>query len=384
MSGSQRSRVLVLCAVTAIAFLLGEIALRITLPSHYYVWPPHLHQVFRPYEEAMPGIRGTSEFITNATGIRGDELLATHTYRILAVGGSTTECLYLDQRETWPHLLQQALNDHAADQHVWVGNVGMSGRSTRHHITAIQYLPLTEMKIDVIVLLAGINDLSRRLSQDTAYDPDYLSRPQAAKTLLFETFSGGNQPYPDADLFFKKTATWRLIKQVAMLASKDGVQDESGRIYLVWREHRRAAREIRARLPDLDAARSEYRRNIDRIIDLARERSIRVILLTQPTMWKTDLPERLSSLLWFGGVGDFQKERGNPYYSIEALERGMRDYNDTLLAVCRERQVECVDLAASLPKDTTVFYDDAHFNESGARKTAAILADYLLTHRQAS
>jgi len=31
-----------------------------------------------------------------------------------------------------------------------------------------------------------------------------------------------------------------------------------------------------------------------------------------------------------------------------------------------------------MEKDTTVFYDDAHFNESGARKVAEALSKYLL------
>jgi hypothetical protein len=46
--------------------------------------------------------------------------------------------------------------------------------------------------------------------------------------------------------------------------------------------------------------------------------------------------------------------------------------------VCRERGLECVDLAAKLPRDTSVFYDDCHFNESGARRVAEVLAEHLL------
>jgi hypothetical protein len=95
-------------------------------------------------------------------------------------------------------------------------------------------------------------------------------------------------------------------------------------------------------------------------------------------MWKADLPQSLDSLLWLGGIGDFQRERNRPYYSAAALERGMKAYNDTLLRVCRERQIECLDLSSTLEKDSTVFYDDVHFNESGARKIAETLTNYLL------
>lgn len=56
----------------------------------------------------------------------------------------------------------------------------------------------------------------------------------------------------------------------------------------------------------------------------------------------------------------------------------MAAFNDTLLNVSQNRHLECVDLASMLEKDTIVFYDDAHFNESGSQKVAMILSEYLL------
>jgi len=53
-------------------------------------------------------------------------------------------------------------------------------------------------------------------------------------------------------------------------------------------------------------------------------------------------------------------------------------YNKATLRVCEERGIHCLDLASALPKDDSVFYDDVHFNESGAGKIANILAQYLL------
>jgi lysophospholipase L1-like esterase len=76
-------------------------------------------------------------------------------------------------------------------------------------------------------------------------------------------------------------------------------------------------------------------------------------------------------------VGDFQNERGKKYYSVEALSDGMSQYNDKLIEVCKARGVEYIDLASRLPKDTTAFYDDAHFNESGAKMVAEAIFEYL-------
>jgi lysophospholipase L1-like esterase len=339
--------------------------------------PPRHKVIFRPQPGIMPGVSGDSNFYINSNGVRGDEFTAQDTYRIMAVGGSTTECSYLDQPETWTQLLQETLNRNTRNQKVWVGNGGLSGTTTRHHLVAMQYLPLREMKINAVILLIGINDLSVRLSHDKDYDPNFLEKPEIKKELLYRTFSGTYHIYPE-DPLYKKTALWQMLRQAKQMMSREHIEDEDGRIYITWREHRRRASEMRDAPPDLSSALEEYARNINMIIDLAQEKSVRPILMTQPTMWRTGLPQDLSALLWLGGVGDFQKESGKPYYSVTALEKTMKAYNDTLLRVCRERSLECLDLAALVEKDTTVFYDDVHFNESGARKVAEALSKYLI------
>ncbi len=375
------SKLLLFCFSLVVAFALCEGALQLVLRSiqstGYYIWPPRIKTVFKPSPDVMPGVSGDSEFIINSQGVRGDELAPQHTYRILAVGGSTTICGYLDQSETWPQLLQETLNRNMRNREVWVGNGGVSGTTTRHHLMALQHIPLKEMKIDAIILLMGINDFSKRLSHDKDYDPNFLGRPEAKKELLAETFTGTYDTYSE-DPFYKRTATWQLLRRTKRLMSKEHVEDVDGRIYITWREHRRRATEMRDELPDLSSALGEYAKNINGMIDIAQEKSTRLIFMTQPAMWKPGLPQNLEALLWLGGIGDFQKESGKSYYSAAALEKGMKAYNDTLVRICRERQVECLDLAAMLEKDTTVFYDDVHFNEGGARKVAETLSRYML------
>ena len=94
-------------------------------PQQFYVRRPNLRRTFSPLEDVMPGVRGPTRFITNSLGIRGDEFAESQQYRILAVGGSTTECVYLDQDRAWPSLIQRILAE-ATGLRVWVGNVGIS------------------------------------------------------------------------------------------------------------------------------------------------------------------------------------------------------------------------------------------------------------------
>ena len=106
----------------------------------------------------MPGIEGESRFTVNSLGIRGPELPPREAaYRILCVGGSTTECLYLDDTESWPHLLMEMLSQQRYRQPVWVGNIGMSGYSTVHHLKFLSEDDLRK-QIDCVLFMVGAND----------------------------------------------------------------------------------------------------------------------------------------------------------------------------------------------------------------------------------
>jgi hypothetical protein len=262
---------------------------------------------------------------------------------------------------------------------VWVGNVGKGGITTRHHILQLKHFLRQYPGIDAIIMLVGINDFSRRLAEDVNYDPCFLDKPGCEEKLLLEAFSllpvGRNWALP----YYKRTALWHLARKFKYrMFSLGQIQDIKGNYLVEWRKYRKDAVVIRNVLPDLSSALEEYSRNINTIIDMAQKKSVRPIFVTQPFLWRPDLPQHFKDLLWFGGIGKFGQEEEREYYSVEALAAGMKMYNETLMKICNERQIECFDLASFVTKDTTVFYDDCHFNTSGAEKIATILARYML------
>ena len=370
----------------SVALIVSEIAFSALFrpDTRYYVFPPNLHRAFKPMPYAMPGIEGISRFITNSQGIRGDEFLADDAYEILTVGGSTTACVYLDQSECWPYLLQQKLNQDQHQHKVWVGSVGKSGLNTQHHVVQMKYLLNQYPNIDAVTVLVGINDFLVRLAKGENYDPHFLDRPGAEDELVSTIFARFPERKQRTLPWYKRTALWRVAKAIKTgktlwhlernLTHRENVEDEAGRWYVEERKKRRLAA-LKKDLPPLTSALEEYSRNINTLIQLARDRSIRIIFLTQPSMWKPGLSKESSNLCWMG-ASHYEKE----YYSIEALATGMKMYNRTLLKVCKAQQIECLDLASLLPRDTSSFYDDAHFNERGAEKVAGILAHYMMQH----
>lgn len=365
-----------------IALVLGEVGIRtyysIKDKNHkYYVWPPNLRKVFKPTPGTMPGVNGIAHFNVNSDGIRGDEISSGQQYRILTIGGSTTECLFLDQEKSWPYALQNKLNSLHLGQ-VWVGNIGKSGLSTREHYMHMKYILPQYSGIDAVVILAGCNDLTRRLIEDKKYDPYFLDHYEYWKQRIINgAFS--ETPYYKGRYRFRsgyydELATVSLIKQsMAMYSKRAMIQDEAGNMFVNLRNIRKEATTIVDDLPDLTSGLEEYKKNLNAIIDMAQSRSVRIVFMTQPSVWKKNMTKLEKDLLWYGWIDSLKSKR---YYSETALMRGMRAYNDALLQVCRDRGVECIDLANILPKESAMFYDDVHFTDKASLITADLLSNY--------
>jgi lysophospholipase L1-like esterase len=381
---AQRALAVMLSVFLAIGLM--EIALRIALPARkkFYVWPPSTVQLTNPDPKHMPGVSGPARFTVNAVGARGRELGPEPEHRILAVGGSTTECAYLDDGETWTALVAAALPRTADGRPVWIGNIGKSGHTSRDHVVQLKRYAPQIPKLDTVTVLVGVNDVTSTLAQDPWPTPAPITDAAAERQQFRKAFvitPGRIQDAGFDEPAYKHTVLYQMAKRVsARLASRRATrglaQDEFGAVYGTWREHRRGGR-IRDRAPDLAGPLAEYRRNLETLADLAAARSLRLVLITQPTLWRADLSKAELDLLWLGGVGDFQQEPGHDYYSAAVLAETMARFNDVLLDVCRARNLPCLDLAAKLPKNTTIFYDDCHYTEAGSGVVAEIVAAHL-------
>jgi hypothetical protein len=106
--------------------------------------------------------------------------------------------------------------------------------------------------------------------------------------------------------------------------------------------------------------------------DLAAAARVRLVFVTQPSAWRDGMSDAEERLLWFGWLG----RDGRSYFTTRALGRAMARYNGTLLEVCRERGLDCVDAARMIPRDTTALYDDVHFNDHGSLLCARVLVSH--------
>jgi len=366
-----------------LSIIISEMILHILLSrySKYYVYYPNLRKTFNPLPGIMPGIEGKANFYVNSEGIRGKEFSDDQVYRILVMGGSTAECIYLDQdTENWAFLLEHKLNT-LKKLKVWIGNIGRSGHNTRDHILQFRYIIPQLPKIDMVILLVGQNDFMCRLIKDESYDPEFTESIDFEEKQIPHAFS----LYPQGEQskeFYKNLAIWRFLRRlkyriIRRFFRKSELINDAGKQILEWRRKRQAAKRFLDKLPDLTSGLKEYEYNLNKIIRLSREYSVRLLFLTQPFMWHKDMSEDELKLLQSGGKGDFRGKWLDEYYTPEALARGLDLYNKKLIEICKKEHIEYIDLATKLPKDISAFYDDVHYNENGSRIIAEIIYNYL-------
>lgn len=353
-------RILLIGYSTLLALAAGEGALMLLQVSASPVNGPwtRMHRVMQ-VESSLPGIGGRVEFTTNSLGLRGPEVdLDEVDTRILCVGGSTTECLYVTDDETWPTLLGAGLSKRTGTN-VFVGNAGKSGHWTGHHRHLLEHYEPAD-RFDCVVVLCGINDLGRLLRDD--YE-------ECRKRVPEETLAGGKTIGP----YYRRLAIVRKTREFLRAFRRDrAVQDPSGK----WQDRQAqkraqilAANTIDSAPGKLNSAVERYAEDLKSIIDVGRRRDLKLVFVTQPTLWRADLPKRLEIQL--------VQHTDDGAHSVRVLSEAMDAFNQTMRDVCRKERVDCCDLAARLPHDDGVFYDGCHFNVRGCRLVAEELALFL-------
>jgi lysophospholipase L1-like esterase len=297
---------------------------------------------------------------------------------MLAVGGSTTECGGVDDAKVWTHLLAASLPQALDGRRAWVGNVGRDGTTTRDHVLHVKYLLQEYPRIDVVLALVGVNDMASALRQGWRYhSPPSVAEPGAERAQAHHAFAVV-PAFLEAP-WYKRTALWGVARRAKLKWQSDrAITLPNGRLAGLEpaRLRRRTIGAAIESLPPLDQPLFEYRRNLNAMADLVAAQGARLVLVTQPSVWRDRMTDAEQRRLWFGWLGaDWSSSQA--YFTPSALARAMAAYNRALLDVCRRRGLDCIDPSDVLPRDSTVFLDDVHFTELGSRLLAQTLAAHL-------
>jgi GDSL-like lipase/acylhydrolase family protein len=361
--------------------VLAELVLRVIFPapSGYFAMTPNLKATFSAQLHAK-GVGGAAVFKVNSMGFRSREWSTNRAseYRIICLGGSTTESLLNDQDRIWTTLLENRLGQLPDGRRTWVGNMGKAGLASKHHLVQLKHLDLYDP--DLIVLLVGSSDFMSRLKLGDS-NPTLADQSEDERTLEEQAFAAlpdeflWDQPFT----WYRSTRLWRRMSVLfgRSVLSGSEKQDQYGLSLESWRAMRAGGKRS-DKLPPLETSLDSYERTLRQIVSIAQNSGAPIVLMTQPSIWRAGLTDEEKGQLWMGGVGDFRDVPGSLYYEPEALERGIDAYNQRLLQVCRDTTAHCIDLAKTVPKSTDYFYDDEHFTDRGQAFVAERVAEGVL------
>lgn len=376
MSG-RLSNLLVAVGATVVGLILAEIGLRALAPvPDPYEWlkepqepvNQYVRSAFEPntslateVEPGLPGMSGKNRFTIDNMGFRGPDLILPKPageYRVFLVGGSTTEGLYLDDRDSFDARTASALRAKAPQGlEVRVYGAGKSGDRSDDHVSMIVHRIL-HLEPDVIVVFAGINDLRAsifgydylhyRIGEQTR---GRLGASQLLRLLAYETQLGRRLHY-----LLDRTRPPSRQEQLERITLRSSVRSAVA-------ERRAAGAAPGPVTPDVDA----YRRNLQTIVGAARAHGVGLVLMTQQTTWPSHEDPETEAWQWMqlGPSGT---------YAAADLIAGMDRLNEAVRELAREHGVPLYDLACQLPPTLEFFYDDVHFNVRGAEAAGEGLA----------
>jgi lysophospholipase L1-like esterase len=348
--------------ITLLLLVIVEITLSFfkLFPSDYYTGTPNSDFVWKINSDEIIGINQDSKVIFDEFGARSISDFKASKYKIAVFGGSTTACFALTQSKTWTALLKNKLGNS-----YWVGNFGRPGNSTNHHVLQFQHIlekaELNEVK--TVLIMQGVNDLVGYLISPERY---INSTNQQLMPVAFQHVPDFNIP------FYKKLTLYKLARRAKKNISfyfnhKDYLTKTVNDVKRLRKDSK-----LINTLPELITGLAHYEKNTQQLIDLAKEKNIRLIFISQATMWKPNLQEKYERLMITSGFAN-----NEAFYSTEAFYNGMEVFNQTLKTVCEKNNTDFINL--QLPKTTASFYDDFHFNESGAQLASEQIASYLMT-----
>ncbi len=314
-------------------------------------------------------IAGLDPVITirrNGLGFRGPDRPVNFTAcrTILTVGGSTTECRYLSEGDTWPDHLRTCLQKglQAGADSIWVNNAGLDGHSTFGHLILMNDY-LLELRPDLVLMMVGLNEIGRSDLVDQEFE-------NVKKGLQLHSVEG----------FFKSLGNYSEIVSIVLnlyryerakskgvthrtfdLRSLNTIEEPPQVIAAVLEKHRRRFLQ-------------PYEQRLRKLIELAQGHGIELVLITQPALYG-DVRDDVTGVDLRSA--NFNGKSGHLNCAILQL------YNQVTARVGLATGSLVIDLAEKMPKSSRLYYDTVHFSKQGARAVAAIVCADLQAHWQA-
>lgn len=374
---------LALAALLPVAFVLSEIGARLWLRvrNRYYLWAPHRRTLQVLDQGSLPGLPELARFEVNKDGERGDEppAEAWEAYRILVLGGSSTECRYIDQKSSWPAVVQQFLNqpeslDLLRARRAHVGNIGRSLTTCRHLKAILERVLPRYDQVDAIVLMVGASDVVHWLA-------DGAGREKEEKPIredeLFEEQPSGPFGWTPGTLALRRVLASGLRKLVRRMETHRGAGRGVGRA----RKARAAAEKLIDTLPDPAPLLAHFDAHFRALVRLAQEEA-QTVIVVRPCWARGGVGQDAPENGWMFADGDLKTGKVERWYTQRVADRLLEMVERRISTVARELGVAEIDPKLLVDASAEHFYDVGHLTPAGCAIVGNSIAQAVLRERR--
>ena len=297
-------------------------------------------------ESGFPGINGRQTVTTDLKGFRTTKNIQydkADTFRVFAIGGSTTEQIHLDDKKTWTHLLQQDLSDYLSSN-VEVINTGVSGLRADHHLATLKFI--SQCYPDLVIFLVGINDWNKHI-ESNFHNPLSINLKTLDETWIGQLIMSSKDYFTSVDDDQYETK----INGASYMDNRNSLSREI----------------VKSFRPE--SISNVYKKSLLEIKNVCRKSSFKCMFVTQPSGYKKGASDDFKKGFWMTPANQTYTLLFDDMIYLADL------YNNYLISFSSENDIAMCDAENKLEASYENFYDDTHFNTNGANNMKSILAD---------
>ena len=350
--------VLVAAVIVLIILAMIEFTLQLNSESNparnskYIKWrlhEPNISRVVSPDKEYLSKVDGV---VLKSARYRTDDMgfiVSTQYHKepelnIIFLGGSTTECIYVEESKRFPSLVgEQLTKDFNVKSNSFNG--GRSGNASVHSINNMWNVAMKKNP-DYVVWMHNINDLVT-LIHTNSYWSDNSSRNLIADYGGYDVFKHiKNKTFPRLyDLISPG------IKRVKRAISTNQPDEFAG------------VRNVQFK-GNFDDMKRQFESNLKIFISMAKQHGVTPIIMTQPNRFVANPNDMVLADLTKISSKGISYEQWKYYYS---------EFNQSIRDVSEKAQVLLIDLDSHVPKNNSYMYDAVHLTDKGSELVADIV-----------
>lgn len=269
---------------------------------------------------------------------------------LVFLGGSTTECRFVEEENRFPYLTGLLLERKLGIK-INSYNAGRSGNNSLHSLDILlnKVLPL---KPDIVIIMENINDLSILLHEKSYWNKN------KSRSIIFDVndeivsnffkimrdrwipnLSAEMRNFDRSIRSFRKSDS-KANDEFAATRGKPIAVDKSGMV-------------------------EQFEMNLQSFIYLCKARNIIPVIMTMSSRFK-EKPDKI--------VADAVTDIGIDYGQFKDI---FDTFNESIRKKAKENNILVIDMAKKIPQEKEFMYDVVHHNDNGSIKSAEVISEQL-------